>query len=96
MPRRIDGAYTLHDLVSGLEKTGTIGKGRCQLREQREIDFSHFAHITAFPEVELSGTKFRQRVDAVVEKFNDMRDDLDKDASSWGVGQAGNTDPLGA
>jgi hypothetical protein len=27
----------------------------------------------------LTGTKFRQRVDAVVEKFNDMRDDLDKE-----------------
>lgn len=27
----------------------------------------------------LTGTKFRQRVDAVVEKFNDMREDLDKE-----------------
>jgi hypothetical protein len=27
----------------------------------------------------LTGTKFRQRVDAVIEKFNDMRDDLDKE-----------------
>jgi hypothetical protein len=27
----------------------------------------------------LTGTKFRQRVEAVVEKFNDMRDDLDKE-----------------
>lgn len=27
----------------------------------------------------LTGTKFKQRVDAVVEKFNDMRDDLDKE-----------------
>ena len=27
----------------------------------------------------LTGTKFRQRIDAVVEKFNDMRDDLEKE-----------------
>lgn len=27
----------------------------------------------------LTGTRFRQRVDAVVEKFNDMREDLDKE-----------------
>lgn len=27
----------------------------------------------------LSGNKFRQRVEAVVEKFNDMREDLDKE-----------------
>ena len=27
----------------------------------------------------LTGTKFRRRVDAVIEKFNDMRDDLDKE-----------------
>jgi hypothetical protein len=27
----------------------------------------------------LTGTKFRQRVEAVIEKFNDMRDDLDKE-----------------
>jgi hypothetical protein len=30
----------------------------------------------------LTGTKFKQRVDAVIEKFNDMRDDLDKERSS--------------
>jgi hypothetical protein len=33
----------------------------------------------------LTGTKFRQRVDAVVEKFNDMRDDLDKERKFMGV-----------
>jgi hypothetical protein len=27
----------------------------------------------------LTGARFRQRVDAVVEKFNDMREDLDKE-----------------
>jgi hypothetical protein len=27
----------------------------------------------------LTGTRFRQRVDAVIEKFNDMRDDLDQE-----------------
>ncbi len=27
----------------------------------------------------LTGIKFRQRVEAVVEKFNDMREDLDKE-----------------
>ncbi|MGY4512120.1 DUF2130 domain-containing protein [Bradyrhizobium sp. USDA 3650] len=27
----------------------------------------------------LTGTKFRQRIEAVIEKFNDMRDDLDKE-----------------
>ncbi|OAF16607.1 DUF2130 domain-containing protein [Bradyrhizobium neotropicale] len=27
----------------------------------------------------LTGTKFRQRIDAIVEKFNDMRDDLDRE-----------------
>jgi hypothetical protein len=27
----------------------------------------------------LTGTMFMQRVDAVIEKFNDMRDDLDKE-----------------
>jgi hypothetical protein len=27
----------------------------------------------------LTGTKFRQRVEAMAEKFNDMRDDLDKE-----------------
>lgn len=32
----------------------------------------------------LTGTKFRQRVDAVVEKFNDMRDDLDKERRFMG------------
>jgi hypothetical protein len=32
----------------------------------------------------LTGTKFRQRVNAVVEKFNDMRDDLDKERRFMG------------
>ncbi|MCA1397930.1 DUF2130 domain-containing protein [Bradyrhizobium sp. BRP56] len=32
----------------------------------------------------LTGTKFRQRVDAVVEKFNDMREDLDKERKFMG------------
>jgi hypothetical protein len=32
----------------------------------------------------LTGTKFRQRVEAVVEKFNDMRDDLDKERKFMG------------
>lgn len=32
----------------------------------------------------LTGTKFRQRVDAVVEKFNDMRGDLDKERKFMG------------
>ncbi len=32
----------------------------------------------------LTGAKFRQRVDAVIEKFNDMRDDLDKERKFMG------------
>ena len=32
----------------------------------------------------LTGTKFRQRVDAVVEKFNDMHDDLDRERKFMG------------
>jgi len=32
----------------------------------------------------LTGTKFRRRVEAVVEKFNDMRDDLDKERKFMG------------
>lgn len=32
----------------------------------------------------LTGTKFRQRVEAVVEKFNDMRDDLDRERKFMG------------
>lgn len=32
----------------------------------------------------MTGTKFRQRVEAVVEKFNDMRDDLDKERKFMG------------
>ena len=45
----------------------------------------------------LTGTKFRQRVDAVVEKFDDMRDDLDKDADPWGVSRpARNTNTVRA
>lgn len=32
----------------------------------------------------LTGTKFRQRVEAVVEKFNDMREDLDKERKFLG------------
>jgi hypothetical protein len=32
----------------------------------------------------LTGTKFRQRVEAVVEKFNDMRNDLDKERKFMG------------
>lgn len=32
----------------------------------------------------LTGTKFRQRVEAVVEKFSDMRDDLDKERKFMG------------
>lgn len=32
----------------------------------------------------LTGTRFRQRVDAVVEKFNDMREDLDKERKFMG------------
>ncbi|WP_246755744.1 DUF2130 domain-containing protein [Bradyrhizobium sp. CCBAU 53338] len=32
----------------------------------------------------LTGTKFRQRVEAVVEKFNDMRDDLEKERKFMG------------
>jgi hypothetical protein len=32
----------------------------------------------------LTGTRFRQRIDAVVEKFNDMREDLDKERKFMG------------
>jgi hypothetical protein len=32
----------------------------------------------------LTGTKFRQRVDAVIEKFNDMREDLDRERKFMG------------
>jgi hypothetical protein len=32
----------------------------------------------------LTGTKFRQRVEAVIEKFNDMREDLDKERKFMG------------
>jgi hypothetical protein len=32
----------------------------------------------------LTGMKFRQRVEAVVEKFNDMREDLDKERKFMG------------
>ncbi|HLG83559.1 MAG TPA: DUF2130 domain-containing protein [Bradyrhizobium sp.] len=32
----------------------------------------------------LTGMKFRQRVEAVVEKFNDMRNDLDKERMFMG------------
>jgi hypothetical protein len=32
----------------------------------------------------LTGTKFRQRVEAVVEKFDDMREDLDKERKFMG------------
>ncbi|MCP1854455.1 MULTISPECIES: DUF2130 domain-containing protein [unclassified Bradyrhizobium] len=32
----------------------------------------------------LTGTTFRQRIDAVVEKFNDMREDLDKERKFMG------------
>ena len=32
----------------------------------------------------LTGSRFRQRVDAVVEKFNDMREDLDKERKFMG------------
>ena len=32
----------------------------------------------------LTGTKFRQRADAVVEKFNDMREDLDRERKFMG------------
>ncbi|MFN5716801.1 MAG: DUF2130 domain-containing protein, partial [Bradyrhizobium sp.] len=32
----------------------------------------------------LTGTKFKQRVEAVVEKFNDMRDDLDRERKFMG------------
>ncbi|WP_343209585.1 DUF2130 domain-containing protein [Bradyrhizobium sp. Ai1a-2] len=32
----------------------------------------------------LTGTKFRQRIEAVVEKFNDMREDLDKERKFMG------------
>jgi hypothetical protein len=32
----------------------------------------------------LTGTKFRQRVEAVIEKFKDMRDDLDKERKFMG------------
>jgi hypothetical protein len=32
----------------------------------------------------LTGIKFRQRVEAVVEKFNDMREDLDRERKFFG------------
>ena len=32
----------------------------------------------------LTGMKFRQRVEAVIEKFNDMRDDLDRERKFMG------------
>ena len=32
----------------------------------------------------LTGTKFRQRIEAVIEKFNDMREDLDRERRFMG------------
>ena len=45
--------------------------------------------------VNLTGMKFRQRVEAVIEKFNDMREDLDRDRKFMGKQLERGADPGG-
>ena len=91
------------DLVDGV----WIAHPRCALpvaialrQTLIEVNSSRLVHQGQQTKMEqvydyLTGTKFRQRVDAVVEKFNDMREDLDKERKFMGrqLGQARNPNP---
>ena len=80
------------DLVDGV----WIAHPRCALpvaialrQTLIEVNSSRLVHQGQQTKMEqvydyLTGTKFRQRVDAVVEKFNDMREDLDKERKFMG------------
>jgi hypothetical protein len=78
----IDGVWVAHPRcalpVAVALRQGLIDVSRSRLVQQGQQ--TKMEQVYRY----LTGTKFRQRVEAVVEKFNDMRDDLDKERKFMG------------
>jgi hypothetical protein len=78
----VDGVWVAHPRcalpIAVALRQGLIDVGNSRLVQQgQQTKMEQVYHY-------LTGTKFRQRVEAVVEKFNDMRDDLDKERKFMG------------
>lgn len=78
----VDGVWVAHPRcalpVAVALRQGLIDVGSSRLVQQgQQTKMEQVYHY-------LTGTKFRQRVEAVVEKFNDMREDLDKERKFMG------------
>jgi Uncharacterized protein conserved in bacteria (DUF2130) len=92
-----DAARTSHSSSNTSIWSTTLGRSpRCALpvavalrQSLIELSNSRFVQQVQETKIEeiyqyLTGMKFRQRVEAVIEKFNDMRDDLDRERKFMG------------
>ena len=78
----VDGVWVAHPrcalpLAVSLRQTLVEVSNSRQVRQGQQTKMEQVYHY-------LTGTRFRQRVEAVIEKFNDMRDDLDKERKFMG------------
>ena len=81
----VDGVWVAHPRCA-LPVAVALRKGLIDVSSSRLVQQGQQGQQTKMEQVYqyLTGTKFRQRVEAVVEKFNDMRDDLDKERKFMG------------
>lgn len=78
----VDGVWVAHPrcalpLAVSLRQTLVEVSNSRQVRQGQLTKMEQVYHY-------LTGTRFRQRVEAVIEKFNDLRDDLDKERKFMG------------
>jgi hypothetical protein len=78
----VDGVWVVHPRCA-LPVAVALRQSLIELSSARTVQQGQQTKMEQVYEY-LTGTRFRQRVDAVVEKFNDMREDLDKERKFMG------------
>ncbi len=78
----VDGVWVVHPRCA-LPVAVALRQSLMELSSARRVQQGQQTKTEQVYEY-LTGTRFRQRVDAVVEKFNDMREDLDKERKFMG------------
>lgn len=78
----VDGVWVVHPRCA-LPVAVALRQSLIELSSSRLVQQGQQTKMEQVYEY-LTGTRFRQRVDAVVEKFNDMREDLDKERKFMG------------
>jgi hypothetical protein len=78
----VDGVWVVHPRCA-LPVAVALRQSLIELSSARTVQQGQQTKMEQVYEY-LTGTRFRQRVEAVVEKFNDMREDLDKERKFMG------------